>query len=335
MTLRRRIFLQLFGSSIGLVATERLVASRGQRSSRSNGPAVPKKILVAHRGASAYAPEHTIDAYRLALKQGADFVEQDLQVTRDKQLVCLHDLTLERTTNVKDIFPTRFQEEVAPRSPSEQGSDVTGSPVRRWYVTDFTLREIKQLDAGSWFNSKFKGARVPTFQEAIDVVRGKAGLYPETKAPEVYGRLGFDMERLLVDTLKKNHLGTRSAERHTPVIIQSFSPESLRKLSGMLNSKLRLVLLINGEMRKRWLTAAGLAEAKQFADGIGPAKALLDRGLIAQAHALGLTVTPYTFRSANTGRFKTVSEEMSYFLYQLGVDALFTDNPDQFPREAI
>ena len=333
--MRRRLFLQLFGSSVGLVATERCVASREQRSTKSNVSLGQKKILVAHRGASAYAPEHTIESYRLALKQGADFVEQDLQVTRDKQLVCLHDLTLERTTNVKDIFPTRFQEEVAPRSPSEQGSVVTGSPVRRWYVSDFTLGEIKQLDAGSWFNPKFKGARVPTFQEAIDVVRGKAGLYPETKAPEVYGRLGFDMERLLVDALRKNQLGTRSAERHTPVIIQSFSPESLRKLSGMLNPKLTLVLLINEEMRTRWLTPAGLAEAKRFASGIGPAKVLLDEGVIAQAHALGLSITPYTFRSANTGRFKTVSDEMSYYLYQLGVDALFTDNPDKFPREAM
>ena len=323
--------MQLFGSSIGLVATERLV--RGQGATKST-PAVPRKVLVAHRGASAYAPEHTIESYSLALEQGADFVEQDLQVTRDKHLVCLHDLTLERTTNVQDIFPTRFQEEVAPRSPSEQGSAVTGSPVRRWYVSDFTLREIKQLDAGSWFNPKFKGARVPTFQEAIDVVRGKAGLYPETKAPEVYGRFGLDMERLLVDVLKKNRLETRVAGRQTPVIIQSFSPESLRKLSGMLNTKLPLVLLINAEMQTRWLTAAGFAEAKKFASGIGPAKALLDKGVIAQAHALGLTVTPYTFRSANTGRFKTVGEEMSYYLYDLGVDALFTDNPDQFPRES-
>ena len=325
--------MQLFGSSIGLVAAERVFASRSQRTT-SNASQSSRKILVAHRGASAYAPEHTIESYRLALKQGADFVEQDLQITRDNQLVCLHDLTLERTTNVKEIFPTRFQEEVAPRSPSEQGSDVTGTPVRRWYVSDFTLREIKQLDAGSWFDPRFKGARVPTFQEAIDVVRGKAGLYPETKAPEVYGRLGFDMERSLTDVLKKNRLGTRSAERHTPVIIQSFSPESLRKLSGMLDPKAALVLLINGEMRARWLTSAGLAEAKKFANGIGPAKALLDRGVIAQAHALGLTVTPYTFRSANTGRFKTVGEEMSYYLYQLGVDALFTDNPDLFPRVA-
>lgn len=330
----RRIFLQLFGSSLGLVASERMVGSRGQHASTSNAPAVPKKILVAHRGASAYAPEHTLEAYQLALKQGADFVEQDLQVTRDNQLVCLHDLTLERTTNVKDVFPTRFQEEVAPRSPSEQGTGVAGTPVRRWYVSDFTLREIKQLDAGSWFNPKFKSARVPTFQEAIDVIRGKAGLYPETKAPEVYGRFGFDMERLLVAVLKKNRLGTRTAERHTPVIVQSFSPESLRKLFGMLNPKVALVLLINADMRTSWLTPAGLAEAKKFASGIGPAKALLDKSVIAQAHALGLSVTPYTFRSSNTGSFRTVGEEMSYYLYDLGVDALFTDNPDQFPREA-
>ena len=290
---------------------------------------------MAHRGASAYAPEHTLESYRLAIKQGADFVEQDLQITRDNQLVCLHDLTLERTTNVKDIFPTRFQEEVAPRSLSEQGNAVAGTPVRRWYVSDFTLREIKQLDAGSWFNPKFKGARVPTFQEAIDLMRGKAGLYPETKAPEVYGRFGFDMERLLVAALKKNRLGTRSAERQTPVIIQSFSPESLKKLSAMLSPKLPLVLLINEQMGPRWLSLARLKEAKQFANGIGPAKALLNKDVVTQAHALGLSVTPYTFRLRDVGRFKTLRDEMSYYLYDLGVDALFTDNPDLFPREQI
>lgn len=333
MTIRRRDFLHLVGSSLGLVAGT-LLASGAQRSARSN-IAASRKILVAHRGASAYAPEHTLESYSLALKQGADFVEQDLQITRDNQLVCLHDLTLERTTNVKELFPTRFREEVAPRSPSEQGNAATGSPVRRWYVSDFTLAEVKQLDAGSWFDPKFKGARVPTFQEAIDLVRGKAGLYPETKAPEVYGQFGFDMERLLVAALKKNRLGTRNAERHTPVIIQSFSPESLKKLGGMLNPKLPLVLLINEQMGKRWLTPSGLTETKQFAIGIGPAKALLDRDIVTQAHALGLSITPYTFRSNDIGRFKTVREEMSYYLYDLGVDALFTNNPDLFPRVKI
>jgi glycerophosphoryl diester phosphodiesterase len=321
MTIRRRAFLQILSSSLGTIAAGTFVLPRAQRATRSNVPAASRKILVAHRGASAYAPEHTLESYQLALKQGADFVEQDLQITRDGVLVCLHDLTLERTTNVKDVFATRFREEL-----------VVGSPRRRWYVSDFTLPEIKQLDAGSWFNPKFKGARVPTFQEAIDLVRGKAGLYPETKAPEVYSRLGFAMERLLIDALKRNHLWTRSAERHTPVIVQSFSAESLRKLSSTLNTKLPLVLLINEEMRTHWLTAAGLAEAKQFAGGIGPAKALLDRNVVSQAHALGLSVTPYTFRLNDTGRFNTLREEMSYYLYDLGVDALFTDNPDLFPR---
>jgi glycerophosphoryl diester phosphodiesterase len=332
MTIRRRDFLQLVGSNAALVAGGAFVGAHSQRTSKSKALPASKKILIAHRGASAYAPEHTLESYRLALKQGADFVEQDLQITRDNQLVCLHDLTLERTTNVKDLFPTRFREEVAPRSPSEQGSGMSGAPVRRWYVSDFSLREIKQLDAGSWFNLKFKGAGVPTFQEAIDLVRGRAGLYPETKAPEVYGQFGFDMERLLIAALKKNQLGTRKSERHTPVIIQSFSPESLRKLTGMLNPKVPLVLLINEQMRTRWLTLPGLTEAQQFASGIGPAKALLDKETVTQAHALGLSVTPYTFRQRDLGRFETLREEMSYYLYELGVDALFTDNPDLFPR---
>ena len=320
MTLPRRGFLKLFGSGLGVIAAKSISFPRPQREEKSKATHSPK-ILIAHRGASAYAPEHTIESYQLALKQGADFVEQDLQITRDGVLVCLHDLTLERTTNVKEVFSTRFREEL-----------VEGKQARRWYVSDFTLREIKQLDAGSWFDGRFKGARVPTFQEAIDLVRGKAGLYPETKAPEVYSQRGFDMERLLLNALKKNRLDKRSGARHTPVIIQSFSPESLRKLSGMLSTKLPLVLLINPEMAARWLTAAGLAEAKQFAGGIGPAKALVDKDLVRRSHALDLSVTPYTFRSRDMGSFKTLREEMSYYLYDLGVDALFTDNPDQFPR---
>jgi glycerophosphoryl diester phosphodiesterase len=322
MALARRGFLKLFGSSIGIIAAKTL--SDTQPGANAKIPAASRKILIAHRGASAYAPEHTLESYQLALRQGADFVEQDLQITRDGVLVCLHDLTLERTTNVKDIFSTRFREEL-----------VDGTPMRRWNVSDFTLREIKQLDAGSWFDVKFKGTRVPTFQEAIDLVRGKAGLYPETKAPEVYGQRGFDMERLVLDLLRKNNLDKRSAGRQTPVIIQSFSPEGLRKLFRTLKTKLPLVLLVGDEGRARWLTSAGLAEAKQFASGVAPAKALLDKNLVMQAHALGLTVTPYTFRSRDTGRFKTVREEMSYYLYSLGVDALFTDNPDLFPRAPI
>jgi glycerophosphoryl diester phosphodiesterase len=282
-----------------------------------------KKTLVAHRGASAYAPEHTLESYRLALAQGADFVEQDLQITRDGVLVCLHDLTLERTTNVEEVFPKRYRQE-----------ELQGATTKRWYVSDFTLKEIKQLDAGSWFDEKFKGARVPTFQEAIAEVRGKAGLYPETKAPEVYGSRGLEMERLLMAELKKSGLDQPAADPQTPIIIQSFSAASLQKMAFELKTRLPLVLLIDPEEKERWLSPAGLAEVKRFAVGIGPAKRLLDENpqILAWAHAAGLTVTPFTFRSSATGRFKTVREEMHHYLYTLGVDALFTDNPDQFPR---
>jgi glycerophosphoryl diester phosphodiesterase len=275
-----------------------------------------QKTLVAHRGASAYAPEHTLEAYRLALQQGADYVEQDLQITKDGVLICLHDVTLERTTNVEEIFPDRFNLE---------------NKVKHWNVSDFTLAEIRQLDAGSWFDAKFAGARVPTFQEAIDLVRGKAGLFPETKAPEYYGSRGFDMENLVLAQLKKNKL----PDKKTPVILQSFSPESLRKMKVELKTKIPLVLLINPLMQKEWLTTEGLLKAKAFAVGIGPAKNLLDGKveIVKQAHALGLSVTPYTFNEKSKGRFTNAREEMRYFLQTLNVDAVFTDNPDQFPRQ--
>lgn len=281
----------------------------------------PRKIVIAHRGASAYAPEHTLAAYRLALEQRADFVEQDLQISKDGVLVCLHDLTLERTTNVEDVFPTR---------------GVTGPGGRKvWNISDFTLQELKTLDAGSWFDAKFAAERIPTFQEAIDLVKGKAGLYPETKGPEVYGSRGFDMEKLLLDQLKANNLDTRDGNPTSPVIIQSFSAESLRKIRKA-GSRLPLTFLVSDldPQRGRWLTDAGLQQVRAFADGLGPAKALLlaDPTLAARAHSVGLTLTPYTFRSAGVPPGKTVKEEMSDFLYRIGVDALFTDNPDQFPR---
>jgi glycerophosphoryl diester phosphodiesterase len=279
-----------------------------------------RKTLVAHRGASAYAPEHTLTAYRLALQQGADYVEQDLQITKDGVLVCLHDLTLERTTNVEKVFPNRHR--------MERGE-------KTWFVSDFTLGEIKQLDAGSWFGEKFAGERVPTWQEAIDLVRGKAGLFPETKGPEVYGSRGFDMEALVLKELQKNGLDTPRADPKTPVIIQSFSPESLQKMRAM-GVKLTLVLLVSDgdPERDRWLSDEGLRKAKMFADGIGPAKSLLvtDPTLAKRARALGLSLTPYTFRAAGMPAGHSVRDEMSKFLYEIGVDALFTDNPDQFPR---
>lgn len=295
-----------------------------QRAAAGTSGRAVKKILVAHRGASAYAPEHTLEAYKLAIEQGADFVEQDLQVTRDGVLVCLHDTTLERTTDVEEVFPDRYT--------AEKSGDLT---VKRWHVADFTLQEIKLLDAGGWFNARFTGARVPTWAEAIKLLRGQTGIYPETKAPEVYGIRGFNMERLVLAELKRHQLDRPGADQRTPVIIQSFSAASLQRMRRDLKTKLPLVLLIGEENKDDWLTSAGLKRARTFADGIGPAKHLLDAAIVKAAHDAKLTVTPYTFRSSGTGRFPNVREEMSYFLYTLDVDALFTDNPDEFPRKKI
>src|SRR5918993_3478657 len=191
-----------------------------------------RKILIAHRGASAYAPEHTIEAYTLALAQGAEFVEQDLAVTKDGVLVCIHDLTLDRTTNVEEVFPDRFSEDSS--SPA---------PVRRWLVGDFTLAEIKQLDAGSWFDPRFAGARIPTFQEAIDLVKGKAGLYPELKDPAFYRERGVSPERLLAAVIEQNGL---AAERHTPLVVQSFDESTIRMLATALPNVPRVWLIEAG-----------------------------------------------------------------------------------------
>ncbi|MEJ7712288.1 MAG: glycerophosphodiester phosphodiesterase family protein [Pyrinomonadaceae bacterium] len=314
-SLKARLFLLGF---VALIAWQ--VTALSQKSPARSG----RKLLIAHRGASAYAPEHTLEAYRLAITQGADFVEQDLQVTKDKVLVCLHDLSLERTTDVRQVFPNRFREERQ-----------DGVVVRRWYVSDFTLAEIKQLDAGSWFDPKFKGARVPTFQEAIDAVRGKAGLYPETKAPEVYDGRGFSMEKLLVEVLRQNKLDQPGADPKTPIIIQSFSASSLRRIVFDLKIKLPLVLLIDLQGAKDWASLDKLKRAHEFAIGVGPAKAVIEAypEFVSWAHSVGLSVTPYTFRSKDTGKFASVKEEMRHFIYKLKVDAVFTDNPDQFPRE--
>src|SRR5687767_13374490 len=154
--------------------------------------------LVAHRGASAYAPEHTLAAYRLAIQQGADYVEQDLAVTRDGELICLHDESLERTTNVEELFPDRATIDPA-------------SGRRRWLAVDFTLAEIKRLDAGSWFDQRFAGERVPTWEEAVRAIDGAAGLYPELKTPALYRARHVAMTQLFADSWRRLGLASRRA----------------------------------------------------------------------------------------------------------------------------
>jgi glycerophosphoryl diester phosphodiesterase/Zn-dependent protease with chaperone function len=279
-----------------------------------------RKTNVAHRGASAYAPEHTLASYRLALEMGADFVEQDLAVTKDGVLICLHDPTLERTTNVEELFPDR-------------ATDVTweGKTARSWLANDFTLAEIKTLDAGSWFDPKFKGERIPTFDEAVTLIKGKAGLFPELKTPEVYAGRKVHFEQLVADGLDKHGLRGPRADARTPVILQTFSEPSARQLAAM-KIGVPVVLLLNDDRNYR--TAEQLRAWKGLVAGFGPAKAIVmnNPDFVKWAHADSMTVTPYTFRASSTGRFPSVRAEMEFFLYTLGVDGLFTDNPDQFPR---
>ncbi len=276
----------------------------------------PRKQSIAHRGASGSAPEHTRAAYRLAIEQGADFVEQDLVITKDGVLVCLHDVTLERTTNVEDVFPTRYV----------QISGANG-PVKYWMAHDFTLAEIKQLDAGSWFDERFAGERVLTFQEAIDIVKGRAGLYPELKSADQYRARGVDMTSLVVAALRQNGL-----DQSDRLILQSFDEPSLRALAREL-PLIRRVFLMERRIAEQWLFPERLREASGFVTGIGPAKQIVEARpeVVRWAHDAKLTVTPYTFREGSTGRFSSVRDEMRYFLFDLGVDAVFTDNPDQFP----
>ena len=188
-----------WGRSVGMLVLLGLVAcgESAQRGAPTEtldaAPTVAvAPVNIAHRGASAYAPEHTLAAYRLAIEMGADYVEQDLQLTSDGVLICMHDTTLNRTTDVEEVFPDRSRE-----------VEIRGEPRAVWRVSDFTLDEIKTLDAGVWFSDEFAGTRVPTFQEAIDLVQGQAGMYPETKAPGEYEALGFTMEEELVRVFRR------------------------------------------------------------------------------------------------------------------------------------
>ena len=280
-------------------------------------------VNIAHRGASAYAPEHTLAAYELAIEMGADYVEQDLQLTRDGVLICMHDTTLNRTTDVEQVFPDCAVEVV-----------VRGDMRQVWRVADFTLEEIKTLDAGSWFSEEFAGTRVPTFQEAIDLVQGKTGMYPETKAPAEYEALGFTMEEELVRVLAANGLDTPDGQAATPIYVQSFSPESLKRLRAIAGDTYRLVQLVGGG-QEALLSEQGLRDVERYATGVGPAISLLvedpSRGRTARAH--GLEIHPYTVRASRLpDGYADVGAYIRYLFDDLSATGVFTDNPDLFPR---
>jgi glycerophosphoryl diester phosphodiesterase len=294
-------------------------AVHARQSTRSAAP----KQAIAHRGASAYRPEHTEAAYRLAIDQKVDFVEQDLGVSKDSQLICIHDDTLERTTNAADVFPDR----------STTIAIESRKPAKHWLVNDFTLAEIKRLDAGKWFKPEYAGARLLTFQEAIDLVRAHPGfgMYPELKSPQLYKSRGIDQVKLFVEVVKKNGLETPESLKKTPVIIQSFDEQAIHRVAVDLPTIPRVFLTSKDED----VTDARMRALAKFATGIAPEKFVIARHpeMVARAHAAGLSVTSWTFRSDEKTDYPSVAAEMSHFLYDLGIDALFTNNPDLFPRQ--
>jgi glycerophosphoryl diester phosphodiesterase len=329
-----------------LVGGSLLVGSVLDAESPGHDAHAPSTFLIAHRGASAYAPEHTIESYRLAIEQGADYVEPDLTLTKDNILVCSHDPFLERVTNVAEVFPDRFTE-------TKTGDKAT----KHWFIEDFTLAEIKRLDHGSWFDPKFKGLQVLTFQEMIDFVGNKAGLFPELKTPARLHAKGFDPEKAIAEILTKNNLVKATVKGRPAIQLQVFEQESLQRLTTLLPTLPRHFLMGSPADVQKWLTPDGLKQLKTFASGIAPARQIIDAApdIVARAHDAGIAVVPYTFQlrpksnpypdappemlkmieqayKAMPDTREALTADMRKFVVTYKVDGLFTDNPDLFPR---
>lgn len=325
-------------------------------------------IVIAHRGASGYLPEHTLAAYERAIEQGADFIEPDLVSTKDGVLIVRHELNITETTNVSD------HSEFAARRTTKV---IDGTSVEGWFADDFTLAEIKTLRARQrlpfrpqQFNDLFE---IPTFEEVISLAKRESarrgriiGVYPETKHPSYHRSVGLPLEEKLIETLNRHGWNDRTA----PVFIQSFETANLRALRKMTG--VRLVQLIDGvglgpdgsplpgrpydfeasgdsRTYADLLTEDGLAEIRTYADGIGPwkrylvgaiaragadeseAKLLAPSSVIRDAHKAGLFVHAWTFR--NDPQYLATDYggdplEEYRQFYRLGVDGVFSDFPD-------
>lgn len=279
--------------------------------------------VIAHRGASADAPENTMPSFELAVRQEAGCIEHDLHVTSDGVLMCLHDRTLERTTNVREVFPRR-------------GRDVRerGEIARHWFVHDFTLTEIRRLDAGAWFRPEFAGARVPTFDDVLGWARHRVAVLSELKDPEVYEALGIDLLALCEGALRRHGLVARPSD--PAVTVQSFHEPTVRRAGRLFAGRVPVVLLVEPEHAGRLRDRAHFGALAAFASGIGPGKAIVGDHpeIVGWAHAAGLRVTPWTFRTATIGPFEDVGAEMTHYLVELGVDAVITDHPGRFLSSA-
>lgn len=312
----------------------------------------PSILLIAHRGASGERPEHTLLSYERAIEEGADFIEPDLVPTRDGVLVARHENNITDTTDVAD------HSEFANRKTTKT---IDGEMQTGWFTEDFTLAELKTLRAKERLpqlrpaNAAFNGqAQILTLDEVIALAKRAAkeqgrpiGIYPETKHPSYFASIGLPLEERLIAVLKK--AGWNRAD--APVFIQSFEVDNLKKLKTM--TPVRLIQLMSAEggpadhaapSYRAMTTPEGLKAIAAYAYGIGPEKAQVIPGdgppssLVADAHAAGLKVHPWTFRAENIflppslrvgaspAAHGRLLEEMARHI-ALGIDGFFTDFP--------
>jgi glycerophosphoryl diester phosphodiesterase len=311
-------------------------------------------LIIAHRGASGYRPEHTLAAYELAIDMGADYIEPDLVITKDGVLIARHENEISETTDIVNY------QEFANRQTTKV---IDGESKSGWFCEDLTLAEIKQLRAKERIpnirpgNAVFDGLyEIPTFQEIIDLAKRKSlevkctiGIYPETKHPSYFNSIGLGLEEPLIAALHKNGY----EDKNSPIFIQSFEVGNLMYMST--KTDLPLVQLINdkgkpydfvlGGDRRTFddlITTTGLIGIAEYAMAIGINKSLLiprdmnnqllsPMSVVSNAHAEDLLVHVWTFRDENIFLPADLQDnplkEYELFL-ELGIDGLFTDNPD-------
>ncbi len=302
-------------------------------------------IVIAHRGASGYLPEHTLEAKALAHAMGADFLEQDLVLSKDNVPVVLHDIQIDTVTDVATRFPDRKRDD------------------GRFYALDFTLAELKQLRATERVSAKTGKAvypgrfpagkssfQIPTLEEELEFIAGLnkstgriAGIYPEIKQPAWHRKQGRDISGVVVPILQRFGYRTKA----DPCWIQCFEYAEVKRIRGELGWQGRLVMLMGGGKKgedgsdfEYLHTAAGLKELSKVADGIGPSlgsiisgKSIADRKittLTKDAHAAGLSVHPYTVRVDELPKTVSSVDELHQLIFvQAGVDGVFSDFPDR------
>jgi len=301
--------------------------------------------IIAHRGASAYLPEHTLPAKALAYAMNADFLEQDVVASRDDQLVVLHDVHLDRVTDVAARFPERARAD------------------GRYYARDFDLGEIRTLNVTERLDAAGRPVypgrfpphsghfQVHTLADELALVAGlnhatgrNTGVYPEIKRPAWHREEGIDLSAAVLRELAAYGY----ADTDDNVFVQCFDAAELRRMRDGLGTRLRLVQLIGendwGEASTDYeflRTEPGLATLARTVDAIGPwvnqlytagppGSRPLSTGLVERAHAAGLAVHPYTFRADDLAPgFASLDDMLRYFCIDLGIDGLFTDFPDR------